>query len=169
LAELVAAAYSLLFAAALLGKLDSWRSWSEAVAAFVPRRPRAVAVVRFGAPLAEGAVVVLALSLPKIGLVAAGALLVVFAVAVVLLRPAHAGRECNCFGSIAPSQISLSLAARNGALAGTAFAVAIGVWNLRVSRLSPSQMLVLLLVGSLLLVCAEFRRFSRVEQRSSKA
>lgn len=167
LAGLVAAAYAMLFAAALLGKLDSWRLWSEAVAVFIPRRTWVTAGVRFGVPIVEGALAALTLSYPSIGLLVCGALLAVFAVVVALLQRHHDGTECNCFGSVASSQINLSLAARDAVLAGAAIAVAVAVWNLNVSRLSPSEILILLALGSLLLVSTEFRKFSQIEERRS--
>jgi Methylamine utilisation protein MauE len=169
LAGLVAAAYALLFAAALLGKVDGWPSWSEAVSGFVPRRARIATVVRFGVPPAEGAVAAVSLLQPKVGLLASGALLGIFAAVVVGLRSSHEGEECNCFGAVASSRISLGLAARNAVLAGIALGVALATRDVHVSRISTTEMLVVVLLGSLLLVFSEFRRFSQTQQRRARA
>jgi hypothetical protein len=102
-------------------------------------------------------------------LIAAGALLLVFALVVAVLQPRHQDMECSCFGAVASSRISKSLVARDAVAALAAIAVAIAAWTLDVPRLAAADFLVLLVLGSMLLVGAEFRRFVHIKDRRLEA
>ena len=116
LGDVAAGACALLFLAAALGKLDSWEQWSrltsEIPAPVVLRR-----AVRVVVPAVECVVVVLCFAWPAVGLASGTAVLAVFALAVWLLARRLSGRECGCFGAIAPATIGPRLAVRNAALA----------------------------------------------------
>jgi hypothetical protein len=161
LADVAAGACGLLFCAAALGKLDRWHQWSQ-LTAEIPG-PRVLGrVVRVSVPAIETAVVVLSVASPTAGLAAGAVALGGFSVAVWLLAQRVAGRECNCFGAIAPARIGPNLAARNIVLA---ILVAGGWWVARHERLqalSFSKMLVIVLFGAIALMLDQFRRLSRV-------
>jgi hypothetical protein len=109
---------------------------------------------------------VLAFALPKVGLLAAGALLAAFAAAVAVLQRRHAGAECNCFGAVAPTRIGRSLVARNVVLSAVALGTAGVGWSVEVARLSASEYVAVALLGSLLFVAAQFRTFLVSTQRA---
>jgi len=159
---------ALVFAAAALGKLDSWGEWTALTDEFgLPRPWRRP--VQFGVPLAETAIVVTSILAPTAGLAAAAALLALFAAAVWVLRGRLAGRECNCFGAVAPATISGRLAARNALLAAPAAAAAFAAGRADVQALPPLEVLVTVVVGTILLMGFEFvqvRRASRTRPAS---
>lgn len=117
LADVAAGASALVFLAAALGKLDSWRQWSR-LCEEIPGPGVLGRVVRIMVPALEGIIVVLSFAFPIVGLAAAALALTGFGLAVLLLARRLEGHECNCFGAIAPGTISQRLAARNVTLAG---------------------------------------------------
>jgi len=165
LVALIAAVYGLLFAVAVIGKADNWRSWSRAMRGFLPGRPAIAAVAVVAVPVVEAVVAGTTFFFPKLGLVAAGAVLVLFAAVVAVLQTRHRGEECNCFGALATSRISPALVGRNAIAAAVALAVGVASWRLEVPRLAATHFLVLILVGSLLVIAVEFRNFLRVRER----
>jgi len=157
LADLAAGACALLFLAAALGKVDSWAQWSR-LSEELPGPASLGRTVRVMVPAAEGMIVVLSFALPAAGLAAGAVILAVFAVAVRVLARRLAGRECNCFGAIAPATISTRLTTRNIALALLA---AIGWWVVRHENLpafSFPKVLVTLLFGVIALMLVQYRR-----------
>jgi hypothetical protein len=106
----------LVFVGSVLGKLDGWSRWSSLASALPLPRPIA-ATVRVLLPLVEATVAVLLLLAPAAGLVAAGALLGVFAVAVVVFARRIGPAECGCFGALTPTKLGTGLAVRDGILA----------------------------------------------------
>lgn len=156
LADVAAGACALLFLAAALGKLDSWAQWSRLTAELPGPAPLGRAV-RVTVPVIEGLIVVLSFALPVAGLAAGAVVLAVFAVAVSFLARRLAGRECNCFGAIAPASISPRLAGRNIALAGLAAAGWYLALLAKSSALSLSAVLVTLLCGGIALTLFQYR------------
>jgi hypothetical protein len=157
LADLAAGACALLFLAAAVGKLDSWAQWSR-LSEEIPGPAPLGRAVRVMVPAIEGMIVVLSFALPAAGLAAGVVVLGGFAAAVRILAPRLAGRECNCFGAIAPATISPRLATRNIALA---FLTAGGWWVVRHENLqafSFAEVLVTLLFGVIALMLVQYRR-----------
>lgn len=118
------------FAVAAAGKLISRRRTAETLAEFgVPDtllRPLAVAL-----PLAELAIAVALLppaTAPWAAL-AAAIMLVAFTVAVARVLARGEAVDCNCFGSLGPSQITPWTAVRNVFLLLLAGSVAVAGWN----------------------------------------
>jgi hypothetical protein len=168
LVALISAAYGLLFAFAVLAKADGWRAWSRAMGTFVPGRPRIAAAAVIVVPLVEALVAALAFALPKLGLLAAGAVLAAFALVVAVLQSRHRGEECNCFGALATSRIDPMLIVRNALAAAVALTVGIASRGTDVQPLPATSVLALILVGSVLAIGLEFRNLLRLrEQRLS--
>lgn len=166
LADIAAGACGLVFLAAALGKLDGWGEWSR-LTEEIPGPAVLGHSVRFAVPAVESAIVVLSFASPTVGLAAGAAVLACFAVAVWLLAPRLSGRECNCFGAIAPARIGPHLAGRNMVLA---VLVAGGWWVARrenLQALSFSKVLVIALFGAIALSLDQFRRLRRVARRVS--
>lgn len=157
LADVAAGAFALVFLAAALGKLDSWGEWSH-LNEEMPGPALLGRAVRVMVPALEGVIFVLCFVLPIVGLAAAAAVLAVFAVAVWFLARRLAGRECNCFGAIAPATISPRLAARNIALAVVAAAGWYAAWREDLQLLSLGKVLVALLFGAIALMLFQYRR-----------
>jgi hypothetical protein len=156
-AAISAGACALLFVAAVLGKLDSWAQWSRLTDEIPGPLPlgRAVRVV---VPVIESGIVVLSFAHPSIGLATAAFFLLSLAGAVWLLSRILAGRECNCFGVMAPSTITPRLAQRNIALALLA---AVGWYlahNEKRQPLSVSAVVATLLCGGIALVLLQSRK-----------
>lgn len=154
-----AVGYALLFVGAALAKLDNWRSWSITVSKFAALGGSWNKLIRFGAPSAESAVAAVAIRDPRAGLVASFLLLALFAVAVAILYRRHAGEECNCFGALLPSAISMNLVYRNSALAGGALALWWAVTRTDVEPLGALEILVACLFAIIAVVALELRRF----------
>jgi hypothetical protein len=155
--DLAAGAYALLFVAAVLGKLDSWDQWAR-LTREVPG-PRALGVcVRFGVPAVESATVVLSLVRPTAGLAVGAIVLACLALGVWLLTRRLTGRECNCFGTIAPATISPRLAVRNAVLACAAAAGWYVSGRSHAHALSLEEVLATLLFGAIALMLVKFRR-----------
>jgi hypothetical protein len=162
--QVVGGVYGVLFLAAAVGKLDSWRAWRHAVAGFVGRGRRRTAVVAFGIPLAETAAGVLALVEPGLGLAVCAVLLLLFALGVALLSTRHAGQDCRCFGALVPSEIGPRLIVRDvilGAGAGAAAYLSLGA---EVQSLAAEQILLVALSGVLALSAAECVRMLRLSR-----
>jgi hypothetical protein len=164
LAHLAASASGLLFIAAALGKLDSWREWSQLTLELAGPSPLRE-VVRFMVPAIEAVVAILSFVWPPLGLAAAAAVLSVLAVGVRLVEPRLGGRECNCFGAIAPARISGRLVLRNAGLAAIAIAAFFAAWHADVRALSPLRVLATVLFGATGLMAVEYKRL----RQSSRA
>jgi hypothetical protein len=149
------AAYLGLFALAVFSKLDEWPRWRRATSTFVHGRARSL--LQNGIPAAEAAVVVALLVQPRLGLIAAGVLLTILAVGVLVLRKHHAGATCSCFGTALEATIGLGLALRNAALAVLA-GIAAGT---NPGRLTPLEVLLSVTAVALLLFGAEAYRFRK--------
>jgi hypothetical protein len=165
LVAVLAAAYGFLFAFAGLGKVDGWRSWTQAINGFLPTHTRIAAVARVTIPLAEAGVAALCIAFPRLGLVAASSVLAAFGVIVAFLQAHHRGAECNCFGAVASSRISKALVLRDLSASGIALAAVLLAWSIRVPHLASAELGVLVLLGSLLLVALEFRTLRRIDVR----
>lgn len=157
LADVAAGACALLFLAAALGKLNSWGQWSR-LTADVPGPAVLGRVVRFAVPAAESTIVVLTVGWPIAGLATGAVVLAVLAFGVwILARTLLTGRECNCFGAIAPAAISQRLAGRNIALA----ALAVAGWYLaaheHLQARSFSNVVATMLFGVLALLLVQSR------------
>jgi hypothetical protein len=157
LADLASAACALVFLAAVAGKLDSWGDWSR-LSHDIPGGPALGRAVRIMVPVIESIIVVLCFASPIAGLAAAALVLGGLAVAVRDLQDRLGGRECNCFGAIAPATISPRLAARNAALAAAAAAGLYAAWRVDLQTLSLLKVLVTVLVGAILLALFQYRR-----------
>ena len=168
LGDVAAGACALLFLAAALGKLDSWEQWSR-LTKEIPGPAvlgRAVLVI---VPAVESAVVVLCFTWPAAGLASGTAVLAVFALAVWLLARRLSGRECGCFGAIAPATIGPRLAARNAALAIVAAAGWYVAWHENLPRLSLGQVLVTVLAGAIALMLFQYRRLRQAAVRPASS
>ena len=164
LGDVAAGACALLFLAAVLGKLDSWEQWSR-LTREIPGPAVTGRAVRVIVPAVECVVVVLCFAWPAAGLASGTAVLAVFALAVWLLARRLSGRECGCFGAIAPATIGPGLAVRNAALA----IVAAAGWYLaqqeNLPGLSLGQVLVTVLAGAIALMLFQYRRLRQAAGR----
>ena len=159
--QLAAAAVSLVFAIAALGKADSWPAWSR-IAEWLPFGRIVNQAVRFAIPSAEGLVAMAAVAVPVWGLAAATVLLITFALAVLGLSPRLRGEQCNCFGAAMPSQIGSALAVRNLVLATATGLAALAAHHSAAPRPGVPELFVTCgLVGILILAVAEFRRMGK--------
>lgn len=122
------AAYFVLFAAAVLGKVGSWNLWKVSVRNWsrgtIPEQSLLI-----GLPLLEGLVATLLIIAPAAGLGAASFLLGLLSSGVVLLVPSHRGESCACFGTSGSASIGVALAARNAIL--SVAALLLGVLSLQ--------------------------------------
>jgi Methylamine utilisation protein MauE len=168
LGEVAAGSCALLFLAAALGKLDSWEQWSR-LTKEIPAPAVLGRAVRVIVPAVESVVVVLSFAWPAAGLASGTAVLAVFALAVWLLARRLPGRECGCFGAIAPATIGPRLAVRNAALA----IVAAAGWYLarqeNLPGLSLGQVLVTVLAGAIALMIFQYRRLRRAAGRPASS
>lgn len=168
LGDVAAGACALLFLAAALGKLDSWEQWSgltsEIPAPVVLRR-----AVRVIVPAVECVVVVLCFAWPAAGLASGTAVLAVFALAVWLLARRLSGRECGCFGAIAPATIGPRLAVRNAALAIVAAAGWYAARQENLPGLSLGQVLVTVLAGAIALMLFQYRHLRQAAGRPASS
>jgi hypothetical protein len=165
-AEIAAGAFALVFVAAAVGKVDSWGPWSR-LTEEIPGPGVLGRVVRIAVPAAEGAIVVLSLASPVIGLAAGAIILGGFALAVWTLARQLAGRECNCFGAIAPATISSRLASRNIALAILAAAGWYAARRESLQAMSFSKVLVTALLGAIALMGFQFRQLRQAARPAS--
>lgn len=162
-ADVAAGVCALIFLAAALGKVDSWTQWSR-LSAEMPGPAFLGRMLRVVLPAIEGMIVLLSVGWPIVGLAAGTVFLGMLAVAVSLLVRRLAGRECNCFGAIAPATISPRLAGRNVTLA----ILAAGGWyaarheNLPALTLPKIMLTVLLGTGALMLM--QYRRLHQASR-----
>lgn len=166
LADAAAGSCALVFLAAVVGKLDRWSQWSRLTDEF-PWQPVFGRAARFVVPAIEGAVVVLSLAVSIVGLASAALVLAGFALAAIFLSRRLAGRECNCFGAIAPATINRRLAARNVMLALAATAGWYAARQANVRALPLSSILLVLLVGVIGLMLLQHRRLQRAARPTS--
>lgn len=164
--EAAAAVYALLFLAAVLGKLDSWEQWSE-LSDGLPGPPAVGRGARYGVPAAESVVVALCVLWPLGGLAASALVLTGFAASVELLARQIPGRECNCFGAIAPATISPRLALRNVVLAVAAAAAWYVVWKQDVQALSALSVFLTVLLGAIALMVLQLWRLRQATRDAS--
>lgn len=155
-AEVAAGMCALMFLAAAGGKLDTWAEWSR-LSEELPGPVVLRSAVRIMVPALEAGIVILSFALPAAGLAAGAVVLTGFAAAVWLLAPRLSGRECNCFGAIAPAAISPRLAARNIALAGLAAAGSYLALLEKPGALSLPAVLLTLLCGAVALMLFQYR------------
>jgi hypothetical protein len=155
--DIAAGACALLFLGAVLGKLDSWSQWERLTGDF-PGPVGAGRVVRVLLPVIEGSIVLLSLAFPRIGLAIGIAVLLCLAGGAWHLTKKLQGRECNCFGVIAPTRITPRLALRNAALA----VLLAGGWYTaqhdKLQTLSLSAVLATLLCGGIVLMLLQSHR-----------
>jgi Methylamine utilisation protein MauE len=156
-ADVAAGACALLFMAAVLGKLDSWPDWSRLTKDF-PGPTAFGNAVRVVVPAVEASIVVASFAVPTVGLAAGAVVLTCFAVAVWVLGRQLAGRECNCFGAIAPATISPRLAVRNAGLAIALLASWVVSYHERAQALSLGKVIATVLGGAIALTCFQYRR-----------
>lgn len=164
--EVAAGACALLFLAAAVGKLDRWTQWS-ALAETIPGPNFVGHIARLGVPMIEVVVVVLSFMVPIAGLAGGAIVLVFFAVGVGLLARRLPGRDCNCFGVIAPAAIGHRLVARNVGLAILAAAGWYGAREDNLRALSFSKVLMTLLTGGIALMLVQYRRLHQVARPTS--
>ena len=164
--SVAAGACALLFLAAVLGKLDSWKQWSE-LAKEIPGPPVLGGLAQVLVPILEFAIVLLSFAWPVIGLAAGAIALTGFAVAVWFLAHRMSGRDCNCFGAIAPAAISPQLAARNVVLAAGAAAGWYVAQRATLGAMSLSEVLLTVLVGVIVLMGAQYRALRETALRVS--
>jgi hypothetical protein len=107
----------------------------------------------------EGFIAVTLVLDPVVGLATSALLLGLLAGGVIWLAQRHTGQACNCFGSLAPSEIGLALAGRNAILAVIALAAAGLGRNLGVEPVPSEGVLVALGVGVVIVLLTEFRDF----------
>lgn len=157
LAEIAAGACALVFIAAAVGKADSWDSWKR-LTQEIPGKAVVGRAVQIFVPALEGAIAVLAFVSPVLGLAGGAIVLAGFAVVAWWLAQRLAGRECNCFGAIAPATISQRLAARNIALAMLAGGGWYAARHERLQAMSLLKVLATALVGAIALMVFQFRR-----------
>ncbi len=167
-ADVAAGVCALLFLAAALGKLDRWPQWSQ-LSEDIPGPDVLGQVVRVGVPAIETGIVVLCIASPTVGLAAGTIVLVGFSVAAWLLAQPLAGRECNCFGAVAPAMIGPHLAARNLVLAILLAGGWVAARHEHLQALSFSKVLVIVLFGVIALMLDQFRRLRRAARPVSPA
>jgi hypothetical protein len=168
----IAAGYSLLFFAAALGKADSWRTWRAVLDNLFPRLGVLGLPLSLAVPVAEAIVGILLVSSPKLGLYGAAVLLAIFALVVVLQTKEHAGRNCSCFGALAPSMISTTLALRDLGLAVAAALVVLLAHDTAAGAFTGYEILVTFLLGLFVLLTGEsfkLRRAASVVRNNEEA
>lgn len=112
---------TLVFAAAVVGKVDGWRNWSALAFRIAPRWGRELA---FSVPAVELAVAIALVISPQQGAIAATALLLLLSIASYELWRKLGAAACNCFGPVLPDVFGPRLVARNVLLTGAAAATA---------------------------------------------
>ena len=127
----------------------------------LPFGRRATTTVVFGLPIIEAATGVLTLIAPAVGLVVSAALLGVFSIAAFVLSFRSDGQPCSCFGALAPSRISKTLAARNALLGGVAVYPAALAIDGAVPPLSPPAILLAFMTLLLVIIASDFRLFRK--------
>jgi hypothetical protein len=150
-----------LFAAACLGKVDSYDAWAITVSRLFPLGRRSNPVVRLGVPAVEGALAVGILIAPRIGLAVGSVFLVTLGAFVLVVNGGRSGMTCNCFGAIMPSKIGTSLAIRNFALAFAAAGVSYASFTSGLDSISPQVAVGGGWAGLLIVALAELRRIRR--------
>jgi hypothetical protein len=155
--QILAGAFAVFFAVVAAAKLDSWGSWSAAVSGWLPAGvPVGLVVVTL--PSAEALCAAGLVVSPKAGLLMSAVLLTILGVGVLALGSNAAGKDCGCYGTLAPSRINRSLAARNLLLAGLAWSAFLLARRSMVPGLRAPAVLLLALLGALVVLAAEARR-----------
>jgi hypothetical protein len=113
--------FTIVVAAALFGKIDAWRDWTDATRAWFSSSVASAAVRRL-IPAAEAVALVALVVRERLGLALCTALLGVFAAGAAVLAAKGVRSTCACFGTASPSRIGFGLVGRN-----LAFAVAAGL------------------------------------------
>ena len=103
---------------------------------------------------------------PKAGLLMSAVLLTTLGVGVLVLSSNAEGKDCGCYGALAPSRINRSLAARNLLLAGLAWSAFLVARRSVVPGLRAPAVLLLALLGALVVLAAEARRVFAVTSHS---
>jgi hypothetical protein len=155
--QILAGAFAVFFAIVAAAKLDSWRSWSAAVSGWLPAA-LPVGLVVVALPAAEALSAAGLVVSPKAGLLMAAVLLTTLGVGVLALSSRAEGKDCGCYGALAPSRINRSLAARNLLLAGLAWGAFLLARRSVVPGMRAPAVLLLALVGALIVLAAEARR-----------
>jgi hypothetical protein len=159
-AQAFVVAFSLIFVASVLGKLDGWGRWS-ALASALPFPPRLREAVRLLLPVLEAGVVAVLLLFPVAGLLASSALLAIFAIAVTLIAKRIGPAECGCFGALTPTKLGTALAVRNALLASAAALGVALVLQADTSRPSLAALALGLLLGLWILLPLEYVHLSQ--------
>jgi hypothetical protein len=155
--QIAAGAFAVFFAIVAAAKLDSWRSWSSAVSGWLPAA-LPVGLVAVTLPSAEALSAAGLVVSPKAGLLMSAVLLTTLGVGVLALSSNAEGKDCGCYGTLAPSRINRSLAARNLLLAGLAWSALLLARRSTVPGLRAPAVLLLALLGALVVLAAEARR-----------
>jgi Methylamine utilisation protein MauE len=134
--EFACLALATFFGVSAIAKLDAWAFWISAVEVWLPKqvgtRPVATTI-----PVLELLTSALLVASPTSGLLAAGALLAIFAIGVALIAGKRSGVACGCLGRITSGSIGFRLVLRNAILATVAGALAVAARNLRPEIASP--------------------------------
>jgi hypothetical protein len=154
-AEILAAAFALMFATSAALKVGAWRSWTAVAGRVVGDGPGSRAASVF-VPLVEVGVACLAFALPAPGLAAAAVVLAVFAAVLAVRTSDLAGSECGCFGALLPSRIGPGLVWRNAGL--SALAAAGSVLAASEAAVSPGPLDLLIALLALTVGAAVIRR-----------
>lgn len=157
LTQTLAALMGIVLLVAAFGKLDAWRAWRKKTRAWFGSRVAATLARRL-LPISEVVVAILCFVRPSVGLVAAAALLSLFAGGSAYLTVRHAGEDCGCFGALMPSRIGWALVVRNGAAAATAGGAAALALRHHVAAVDWRELMVTAFVGVLVLTSTEFNQ-----------
>jgi hypothetical protein len=158
--QAIATAFALVFAVAVIGKADAWSSWTILVRRFPAPGP-VIQAIRFGIPGLEAVVVIGLFVDAPYSLVAAAALLGVFAVGVAVLSSAIGREKCNCFGAAMPTQLGPALVLRNAAMSVTAASFgAVAIRDGVATRPSIGEAICGALIATVLLLAGEYRKFT---------
>ncbi len=144
IAEILAAAFALMFAFSAALKLAGWHSWVEVAGRVVGARRGSMAASVL-VPLVEVGVACLAFAFPAAGLAASAAVLAVFAAVLAARASDLAGSECGCFGALLPTRIGPGLVWRNVGLSALAAAGSVLAASGGAGPPDPSELLIALL------------------------
>ncbi len=154
----VADAYAFGLLAALIGKVDAYRSWAETIDALF-RSAGLRKTVTVGVPAGEGATVAVLVIAPDVGLWLATALLLILTFGALWAWRRRGEIDCGCFGAIGSSKLGPRLLLRNIALATVAAVTAyVGHVSGGVGRGSVLLAAAVLIGGMTLLLVVEARR-----------
>ncbi|MGH2724281.1 MAG: MauE/DoxX family redox-associated membrane protein [Actinomycetota bacterium] len=154
------------FALSVMGKVDAWPQWRAAVDAW---RPHAIPLrlLAVGIPSAEALALILLVTAPRVGILAAAVLLLLLGVGVLALSRAHRGKACNCFGNLSRARIGPGLGLRNLGIAGAGFSIHSFSGSMEVPPFSLVEGLILVLVATLTLLVLEGRKLFGPARRPS--